>query len=340
MDLIKIACIMLAVAFFLGILTGGGKDEKPADSADLKSEIVSSDVSGIADTVQAEKKSEISVPAGSKPAPDPLILEKGESKLAEERRNTENKVKATVRLIEAQGEELFPSFRENGSPWFQDGFCILVWTADGTQVVCPSDRSREGKNIKGLTDADGKPLGELLIETALSEKGEGWIEYTWQEKNNPEPFHKCTFVKKASFGGKDYIVGADLYVENYIVCRNLEECKYTGESGNLQIAELLNPLSLDRNLDLNCSIAHSIVESGKNTVPHMMKSPEIHYILEGEGLLYIDGVPIEIRPDQLIYIPAGSVQTTYNTGNTALKFLIIDQPARSENSREIIELKE
>ncbi len=93
--------------------------------------------------------------------------------------------------------------------------------------------------MKGLVDADGKPIGEFFIETALSEKGEGWIEYNWQERNNSETFRKCTSVKKASYGGETYIVGADLYLGNCIVCRNLEECEYTGEPGKLQIAELL-----------------------------------------------------------------------------------------------------
>lgn len=337
MDLIKIACIMLAVAFFLGILTSGGKDETPPASTELENKTINSNASGVAGIVQAEEKPAISEPAVSVPAPDPVILEKGESGLAGERRNIESKVRATVRLIEDQGEELFPSMRKEGSPWFQDNFCIFVWTENGTQVVCPLNQSLEGKGMKGLVDADGKPIGEFFLQTALSEKGEGWIEYNWQEINNSEPFRKCTFVKKASYGGKTYIVGADLYLENYIVCRNLEGCKYTEEPGKFQTSELFNPLSLDRNLILNCSIAHSLVKPGKNIAPHVVKVPEIHYILEGQGLLYIDGIPVEIRPDQLIYIPAGSVQDTYNTGNTDLKFLIIDQPARSENSTEMLE---
>lgn len=345
MDLIKIACIMLAVALFLGILTSGGsKDETPevspeAFSPELESEAVSSDVSGVAGTLQAEEKREMSMPAVSRPAPDPIILEKGESRLATERRNIESKVKATVRLIEAQGEELFPSFREKGSPWFQDGFCIFVWAEDGTQIVCPSDPGREGKSTKELVDADGKPIGELFIETALSEKGEGWIEYNWKDKNNSKPYRKCTFVKKASSGRETYIVGADIYLDNYIVCRDLESCEYTDGPGNLQIAELLNPLSLDRNLELDCSLSHSVIEPGKSTAAHVVKTPEIHYILEGQGLLYFDGIPVDIYPDQLIYIPAGSVQATYNTGNIALRFLIINQPARSEQNIELLELK-
>ncbi len=107
MDLIKIACIMLAVAFFFGILTSGGKDETPAVSTELEGETVSSNISGVNGTVQAEEKSEMSEPAVSNPAPDSLILEKGESKLAGDRKNLENKVRATVRLIEAHWTALY-----------------------------------------------------------------------------------------------------------------------------------------------------------------------------------------------------------------------------------------
>ncbi|WP_292372809.1 hypothetical protein [Methanosarcina sp. UBA411] len=47
MDLIKIACIMPTVAFVLGVLTSGGKDEIPAVSTELENETVNSNISGI-----------------------------------------------------------------------------------------------------------------------------------------------------------------------------------------------------------------------------------------------------------------------------------------------------
>jgi len=336
MDLIKIACIMLAIALFIGILTSGDRDETSTVPAELQNQNIGSDVGGTSGTMLAEEENESEVSASQTPAPDPLILEKGESKMAVERKNIEKKVQATARLIEAQGEELFPSFREKGSAWYQDDFCIFIWTINGTQVVCPSDTSIEGKNMRGLLDADGKPIGELFIETALSEKGEGWVEYKWQKVGSSETSRKCTFIKRASFGGQSYIVGADLYADKYIACRNLEDCEYADKPGNIRIAQLLNPGSLDKNLDLNYSVAHSIVEPGESIAPHLMKNPEVHYTLEGEGLLYIDGIPVELSKDQVIYIPAGSVQTTYNTGNTTLKFLAIDQPALSEENMEIL----
>lgn len=96
MNLIKVACVMLAIACLLGILTSGGKDEAPAVSTEavspeLVNETVNSDASGVTGTVQAEEKSAISEPAAPQPAPDPAILEKGDSKLAGERKNIEKR---------------------------------------------------------------------------------------------------------------------------------------------------------------------------------------------------------------------------------------------------------
>jgi len=378
MNLIKIACIMLVIALFIGILTSGSHNNVPTTTIKLENTIIRSDSEGTTGKLLAseEDKSEFPVsnqtpdlnnpdtanspdeistsdpantpetantpevsatPAPAQPAPDPSVFEKGESKMAAEKNNTEKKVKAAARLFEAQGEKLFPSFREKGSPWFQDNFCIFVWTADGTLIVSPSDTANEGKNLRGLVDSEGKPVGELFIQTAMSEKGEGWIESAWQQNGNSELSRRLTFVKRASFEGKTYILGADYYLNNYIICRSLEGSKPVDLPGNMHIAELLNPAGADKNLDLNCSIACSIINPGENIAPHLVSVSEVQYILEGEGLLYIDGIPVELKKDQLVYVPTGSVQTTYNTGSGPLKFLVIDQPAGAKEKIKVFE---
>jgi mannose-6-phosphate isomerase-like protein (cupin superfamily) len=329
MNLTKLACIMLATALFLGILTSGGGDVQSANSAENGKANIASDASGKTGTLQSEEKAS----EGSdylKSAPDAPILEKGESKMAKERERIENKVRDTAKLIEAQGEKVFPSLRGEESQLSHDNFSIFIWTADGNQVVSTTDANNEGKDMSGLEDADGKQIGKRFIETAENEKGEGWIEYRLQEKGSSEPFHKCTFVKKASFGRDSYIVGADLYLDNYIVCRSLKECKYADTQGNIQIAELLNSKKLDKKPDNNYSVSHSTIKSGKNTESHLMKNPEVYYILEGEGLVYIDGIPVELRPERLIYIPADSIQAVSNTGDEDLKFLVINPSVLSE----------
>jgi len=276
--------------------------------------------------------------AALKPAPpNSTVLAKGESEMATERREIENKVRATVRLLEAQGEGYFPTLVEPESPWNSSDFNVFVWTINGTQLVCPQDRKNEGKDMKGLLDADGKPIGELFIEAAKSERGEGWIDYNWQESGSSEPSRMLTFVKKATYGEKSYIVGSSFYLNDQIICRNLSGCPSSEEPGNLRVAELLNPDNADAGIDLNYSVTHSIIEPGENIAPHMMKNPEVQYILEGEGVLYIDGVPVELRQDQIVYIPAGAIQTTYNTGNWTLKFLAINQPGWSEENTEVFE---
>ncbi len=329
---------MLAVALILGILTCGSHDEPTAVAEELENNTVSDSPSGVTGEAKAAGENITEEQAVMKPAPpDSLTLAKGESEMANERRNIENKVRATVRLLEAQGEKLFPSFREAESPWNDHNFCIFVWTINGTQVVCPQDTGSEGEEMKGLLDADGKPIGELFIETVQSEAGEGWVDYNWKEPGNSEPSRRLTFVKKATFEGRAYIVGSSFYLDDHIICRNLSDCKYLEEPGNIHVAELLNPGNIDKNIDLNYSVAHAVIEPGENNAPHLMRNPEVHYILEGEGILYIDGIPVELHRDQVIYIPAGAVQTTYNTGNITLKFLAINQPGWSEKNTKVFE---
>ncbi len=336
MDLIKIAGIMLAIALLTGLFTGWDKDETSNVSAELQNRNIGSNFGGVSGNTHAEEENKSALYPSLRPAPDPLILEKGNSSLATERKNVEKKVQATARLIETQGENLFPTFREKGSAWNRDDFCIFIWTIDGTQIVCPRDTGSEGKDMKGLLDSDENPIGEIFIETALSEKGEGWVEYKLQKKGSSELSTKCTFVKRASFGEQAYIIGADLDLNKYITCRNLEDCKSTEKPGNMHVSELFNPESQDKNLNMNCSITLSILELGESIAPHLMKNPEVHYILEGEGLLYIDGLPVELKKDQVVSIPANSIQTTYNTGETALKFLVIDQPAWAEKNMQLL----
>jgi len=338
MDLIKIICGMLAVALFMGILTCGSQDDQAAVAEKPENKTVSEPSSGVTGEALASGENTTTEQAVLKPLPpDSLILAKGESEMATERRDIENKVRATVRLFETQGEGLFPKLVEPESPWNSSDFSIFVWTINGTQVVCPQDKVSEGEEMKGLLDADGRPIGELFIDTAQSEKGEGWIDYNWKESGSSEPSRILTFVKKATYGGQAYIVGSSFYVDEQLICRNLSDCTYLDEPGNIRVAEMLNPEKVDKNIELNYSIAHAVIEPGESIAPHLMKNPEVHYILEGEGILYIDGIPVELHQDQLIYIPAGAIQTTYNTGNTALKFLAIDQPGWSEKNTKVFE---
>ncbi|MGC9516364.1 MAG: cache domain-containing protein [Methanomicrobiales archaeon] len=118
-------------------------------------------------------------------------------------------VNAAVKLVESKGEASFSEFYTN--KWFKGDDYIFIWQLDGIRVVYPPDTSGVGKNMTDLKDYDGKPIGKLFIETA--QKGEGWVEYRWPKPGEKNPSTKLTFIKKAVYGDKAYLVGSGVYLD-------------------------------------------------------------------------------------------------------------------------------
>ena len=125
----------------------------------------------------------------------------------------ESLVNEAVGLVEEKGEESFPELREEDSKWYHDDYYIFVWRTDGIRVVYPPDPSGEGKDMSGLEDINGKPIGKLFIDIATSERGEGLIDYEWPKPGETEPSRKQTFIKRAEFGDIKYLVGSGYYLD-------------------------------------------------------------------------------------------------------------------------------
>ena len=53
---------------------------------------------------------------------------------------------------------------------------------------------------------------------------------------------------------------------------------------------------------------------------------QIYYMLEGEGLMELDGVRKVVRSGATIFIPSGVEHALYNTGTNDLTFLVITSP--------------
>ncbi|WP_135611284.1 cache domain-containing protein [Methanococcoides sp. AM1] len=140
-------------------------------------------------------------------------VEEDQSDLSLQEEYTISQVNAAIGLIEENGKLAFPEFRENNSEWFHDDSYIFVWRTDGIRVVYPPDLSGEGKDMSGLEDFNGKPIGRVFIETALSEDGEGWVDYYWPKPGETEPSMKHTFIKITYIGNETYLVGSGFYVE-------------------------------------------------------------------------------------------------------------------------------
>ena len=75
------------------------------------------------------------------------------------------------------------------------------------------------------------------------------------------------------------------------------------------------------------SLAHSIISPGKSSKPHKMKSAEIFFVVDGEGIIHVNEESEKVERNQSIYIPPLSKQHLENTGNVDLKVLCIVDPA-------------
>jgi mannose-6-phosphate isomerase-like protein (cupin superfamily) len=114
----------------------------------------------------------------------------------------------------------------------------------------------------------------------------------------------------------------------------VESCiKFQAEDGT-QICELLH--SERDGINLPYSIALASLHPGSKSISHRLKSSsEVYYILEGEGVVHIDGEQAQIKPGQAIIIPPGSWQHLCNTGRCYLKFLCIVYPFWRKEDEEV-----
>jgi mannose-6-phosphate isomerase-like protein (cupin superfamily) len=100
------------------------------------------------------------------------------------------------------------------------------------------------------------------------------------------------------------------------------------------LRELLHPDRAD--LQIRYSLAHAAVKPGQSSLPHSLKTTEVYYILEGEGVIHVGDESAEVHSGQAIYIPPNSTQHIQNTGNSDLKFLCIVDPAWQPQDEEVL----
>ena len=260
-----------------------------------------------------------------------------QSVLSSHKESTMTLVNEAVELMNEKGELAFDEFREKDSKWYHNSTYLSIWTTEGIRVAYAPNVSSEGESVIGLKDYNGDALDELFIGTALSEEGEGWIDYQWPKPGETSPALKHTFVKRASIGDQTYAVTSGFYVDDYVYTNNLEDIEYFTRFGNVSIGNVLHPAVVDMDLGVDYSIAHVIIKPGDSIEAHMMMNPEAHYVLAGEGMLYIEDVPFELSKGQLVLVPANSKQYTVNAGETDLEYFAIGQPAWSEENEEMLE---
>ena len=116
--------------------------------------------------------------------------------------------------------------------------------------------------------------------------------------------------------------------------RDLKTCKEVIAGDKTTLRELLHP---DRTeLEIRYSLAHATLKPGQSSLPHKLKTSEVYYVLEGEGIMYIDDESAKVHSGQAVYVPPNSTQHIRNTGNSDLKFLCIVDPAWQQEHEKVL----
>jgi len=116
--------------------------------------------------------------------------------------------------------------------------------------------------------------------------------------------------------------------------RELRDSEEFIAGDNCALREIFNPDKDD--LDLRYSLAHAVVKPGDTTWEHRLKTSEVYYILEGEGIMHINEESAPVRAGSTVYIPPMAKQCITNSGEKDLKFVCIVDPAWRKEDEEVL----
>jgi len=63
---------------------------------------------------------------------------------------------------------------------------------------------------------------------------------------------------------------------------------------------------------------------------HHKIQEQVYHVLDGEGVMELDGERTVVRKDDVIFIPPGVEHAIYNTGLTDLRFIVVTSPPDDE----------
>ena len=138
--------------------------------------------------------------AQSSPAPSPKAQE----------------VKALVdkaaAVLDANGKAAFAQFRTKGTEWFHGDTYLFAYDLKGNVLLNPAFPAREGTNVSGQKDANGKLFHDAIIQTAET-KGSGWVDYMFPKPGQTQPSQKWAFVKAVKINGVPGLIASGFYPE-------------------------------------------------------------------------------------------------------------------------------
>lgn len=116
--------------------------------------------------------------------------------------------------------------------------------------------------------------------------------------------------------------------------RHADETEEITAGDGCRLVELANPLK--ESFGLDCSVARCILEEGRRTHRHTLRSCEVYYFIKGKGRLHISERTLSVRAGTLAEVPRGEIQYLENSGKGNMEFLCLVRPAWRKDEEEII----
>ncbi len=120
--------------------------------------------------------------------------------------------------------------------------------------------------------------------------------------------------------------------------KHLRDCaEFIAGDGSV-LREVFHPAK--EQLKVNYSLAYAKVLPGEKTLRHrLLKSGEVYYVIEGEGVMHIDSEQAHLTAGSSVYIPPQAVQYIENKSDKDLIFLCLVTPPWQAEDEEVLKKK-
>jgi len=134
---------------------------------------------------------------------------------SEQAKRIEAMVNKAAALVESQGKAAFSEFRKHDSEWWFGNTYLFVYDKDMNVLLNPAFPKREGTNVHGDKDANGKLFHDEFMNVIRS-KGSGWVDYMFPKPGQTQLSQKWSYVKAVKIDGiAGCLIGAGFYPESH-----------------------------------------------------------------------------------------------------------------------------
>jgi len=131
---------------------------------------------------------------------------------SEQAKRIEAMVNKAAALVETQGKAAFPEFRKRDSEWWFGNTYLFIYDKDMNVLLNPAFPEREGTNVRGGKDVNGKPFQDEFMKV-IQTKGSGWVDYMFPKPGQSQLSQKWSYVKGVKIDGGLGLIGAGFYPE-------------------------------------------------------------------------------------------------------------------------------